>query len=1775
MSFPGLNYAPPAPYTSTLFESPLTAALDTIKLPVFIGEGNESLTQVDLEVVRGSSAVVDQRIVSEDETGRAVVSISATSVITLGSWDGVLDRLQVRNYPIVTGSGTGTTSNSREDVAVTVNGLPVVVLGVVGATGLVKIAATPKDTDEVRVTYFFNRQDTLLTDDVSDQVNPDTALVRAAKGISDVNAPTPGTDVMDIHGDILNAQGAVVVPANNVLNLTIDGADYIITLPASQTYTMAQVGTAITAGQAASLIGGTFGNNYGDSALSLVADHGIVVKEGSANAILGLYMGQADNRVSTFYTFCGPIVDGTNGGVTTTDTSHVTVMVDGVQVIPKSVDGATRSVTLTQAPAAGATVTITYYMNTWQDTFDYLAHLNVTDITLVGDVPQVTSYTEEADYILNDDRIVWGTAALVTSVVNSAGKEPFDDTQVTPTLVDSRTFLSDCLEVVTTSGGQAASDRMTFTLPFFPTLGNGRSTTIGQSLFQSIANNRIDVPSYRPDTISVFWGYSVQDALARGQANVVKVDGLVITLDEPVPPGASVYASFYHNMLVDMEYTLTVVQPGVSGTGTYNMKNSSGISLYSASYNTGSKGAGLTGITIEFPSGSELKPDLHFEAVSSTKDVTFTGPLEETVTVQFASKVASLAKYAVPGAGPYDFIPSASDRLRMQVHSTEVFTTAGLLLSNASGHATGFPASLLGDEIEYDGGTVATSGQAFDITTSQDMTLTVDGVDVTVQSGTANDVDVSFLVNAINEAASGHGGAAVAGAIATITLAAANRINIDNYYVGWLVVVGNGAAAATAGQVGVITAYDGATGIATVSGNWAGGAIQALDPYYLYNPTARTPLAGVTVFDGPVLVTLGAMDQMRVLFQGTTSGTSGNIDIVIVAGTYATPAALATEITTRLAAAVATVVIGDANFAGLVITCSANVANQLQFHVQLPGVDTAGYFQVLTASGGVTRDFSTTVGFDTGATADDGQAALIIGPIARAYEITPDASTPRFYDRVVLRNRIVPGAGGSMTSHSTAIQSKLTVKAGNDVYGLATGALGSSGGSATVLAASLAGQVGFGLGSDALGWAQATFYDGTGSISQNNEMALEIDGIAIAFEFQAAATGTTASLGPIDNAWDGSAAGASILTQVAYAIANIPDSPFGVNVAAVVAAGVVVQEGAGLRLTGLAFDTTAKVVVKSGSSAAASLGFSEGDTSVKTPVTPKVLASALMSNRHTTFASWLLTFSVATAGTFGALGLASTELDAAGAEYLYVQDAPVTFGTLGTVSNVSFRTTLNSVRDAMTPVTGLGLVNLDGEVGEAAIDGFIVTSSDPNGSGSANNSLLNDGVGADGQVGQTYRDGVTGLTFTLLPRGWSTDKDGPWLAYPTGATAIFRFAVSLTFTTDANIPHNTLPGVDLLVANTSGIGVGDTAKVETYEKAGNQPAVGDLYYISYTYTKQSYDTAWYTKMSSIEKDYGAIVPENPLSLASYLCLINGAVILGLKQVQRESGESQASLVSYRDAIEDLEGVLPGHALPDIITPLRGDSTALYTVLKKSNQVMSSIRYKSERTSIIGVSGGTLSPAARLMAETLDSARMRLVYPDIAVISLTDALNVTKEYLVDGPMMAAALAGSVVSPNVDVATPWTGRQLVGFTQLARVLDAVEANQTAVSGITILEDRPPFLRVRHGLTTDMSNILMKTPTVILIADEVQRQSRVTLEKFIGIKFLPGVLSQIEGRLAMMFKGLIKAQIVGAYQGVKANVATDDPTVAEVEAYYTPVFPLLYIVLTFHLRSSLTSA
>jgi len=2435
----GTIYAPPGVYTRTLTENPLASAPAGVRVPMLMGTGNESLTQQNLELVRGSSSSVDQFVPSEDATGRAVVEILPSGEVTLGNFNGVLRRLRVRNYPIVSGSGAGQVATESASITVTINGRPDVVLSVARADiGVIEISTAPALGDDVRISYFFKRTDTRTTDDVSSQVTATSAIILGGIGVLPPGYEfSASTQTLSLWVD---AQTTVTVNFGSGFRLPSDVVSLINGAAAGTT-----------------LLASTFVNNFGLTAVQLSAARELEIKSGTANTVLGLTPGTKTTRKTAFVVFNGPVVDGTNGGVTTTDPTKVVVKVNNVTVDPLSVDGASRTITLPLAPEVGSTVTIQYWYNTWQDTFDELANIGVTSITRCGIVPGNSDYIQGADFILKNNQIVWGAASLVNPGQTAPNSVFFGTDQVTTTLIDNRWYLAPVTSVVDTNVNPPLESRTKFQLPAQPTTGNGRDNPLGQTTFLQVANGRVDLPTNNPSLVLAYWGFGVQDAIDRGSVAVLSITDGVFTLKEPVPVGAEVFATFYYNLLEDDRYTLLVENPGPSGVGTYSVFDSDENPLYTPKF--GTKGAAMVGVTVQFPSGSELTPDVHFEGGTS-------GPVEETVSVQFDSRDATLAKFSVSGKSPYNFVSGASDRARFTIDSAALAGGAtGISLTAPHGiTGLGFAASLLGEEILY---TVDSGQTTYDVETgiNDQVAMTLDGITITTTVPAAAGVDADAYVEAINATAklaanapiytsqtrfigavtisagryntlvfnytgvtTGSSGpvtvtvpasvynsplllasaldtavsAAVGalpasfdgldvtvsanangqltfkllsadqdlGTFASGTITTVGALLGDTVTIGGITLTGDlaqvagdlnwdtGQARGTILPVGVrpgdtITIDTGggpivltasgaqtpgglnfdegvqstgtisangilpgdtvtiggitltasgsqtpggldfnegtrATGTATLTaaqygdtvtiggvvltadntqtpgglnfnvGEAATATIQCVGirpadtitidgtvltagtaqvgGAYNFNAGARasgtittaavltgdtvtvsgvtltaagaqtagglnfnegtkasgtytvnaTPSLAILTTDGSPLIpaggprtpgsddyddtlgsaiaiaadiaaaindplnswtgivtasvigpvvtitavvpgavgnaitivsddgtvtasgavlaggvgtdttvatsiaaaindalnglsttltaagvgpvvtvtaltpgaagnanTLVSSDAIRLALSGaifaggvgtdTTAATSlaaaindalnvplpsdftavalgdtvtitanvpglvgnsmtlatsaagravlsgatftggvgddisagsslvaaildvgngltslvlgsnvggttnvvtitayvpgagGNaialassnpLTIAISGGTLAGGVGTNTTVALSIAAAIAdvgngltTLVTGLAaiNVVNLTAITPGNVGNTIllsssnAIRISLSGpslsggigtnftvassivaalndvgnglaafvsaandgglsstvtvwADTPGVGgnlftlasstgtrlavsaatfvggatniqvatslvnailavgngldalveadnsaatsnvvtvtalvpgplgnQITLASSSIVRlavsaatllggvglgggylefltgptyaqDFSVLAGISTDTLPGRTQTKLVNGDVVRRFTAV-GTSGRLIYDRLVVRSRIFPGSG-SMHADSQIGLTGITIEGSNAISqtGLVPKAVGLAANGAVLHAASLFGEVGFGgsqvpagtYGDARDGQPLVQFFAAGGVNVQNNVFKANIDGKPFTVVFKTAAGATIAAAGQADVPLGPITIANTVLWQIQQTM-----------VAAGLSSTQIQQEGAGIRLLSARVDAGSAITISAGN-ANEVLGFFEGTTVGRTLVEVEAVASALMAHHSAVLSTQILDYASPQATYFAAQALAGVVYDAVGSKYLYIQSQANNFVGLGPSSNITFLTA-GSAPWLLTG-TGLGVLSSEGAVGESAMYGYYVTSSDPiDGSGSANTSIFNNGVGQDGLVGQTYRDAVTGLTFTVLPREGGA-------AYPTGAGANFTFEVRRLVTTDANLPINTIPGIELLVANTSSTTAEDTAIVETFDRGGQEPAVGDTYYVSYVYTKDTsafVEAGLFTSMQVVERNYGPITPDFPLSLGAYLAFQNGAVVVGLKQLRKESSSNQASLISYEAGLNSLRGNLNGVIL-DIIVPLQND-IALFQLIKRHCELQSSIRYKAERTAILGVRAGTQPSEVGSLAQALHSERVAILYPDILSIALTDALGNQRVFLVDGPYAAAAFAGARCATDVDVATPWVRQRIVGFRKLERFLDAVEQNQVAVQGVTVMEQVGSVIRIRDGLSTNMDNILTKIPTVTTIKDEVQRGARRDLDRFIGIKFLPGILSQIEGQLSSTLKSYKNAEIISAFQGVSANT-TADPTYLEVMAAYSPVFPLLQILVTFNLRTKLNT-
>jgi len=436
-----------------------------------------------------------------------------------------------------------------------------------------------------------------------------------------------------------------------------------------------------------------------------------------------------------------------------------------------------------------------------------------------------------------------------------------------------------------------------------------------------------------------------------------------------------------------------------------------------------------------------------------------------------------------------------------------------------------------------------------------------------------------------------------------------------------------------------------------------------------------------------------------------------------------------------------------------------------------------------------------------------------------------------------------------------------------------------------------------------------------------------------------------------------------------------------------------------------------------------------------------------------------------------------------------------------------------------------------------------------------------EGSNGSGSLGQTYIDEKTGTRFTVMPGSTVTYQPGDLL----------EFDITKTFKTQQT-PVWDIPGLRVTISSMDSVAAGNTAVITTYNKSGAEPDVGDFYYVSLDYAKTEYPIAVYTQLKEVVAAVGAVNTDNRLSLAAYLAFSNGAIAIALAQVLRDNTGVDATYESYKEILTQMESPIEGTGIkPNLICPITTNQEVINAV-RIHCEKMSTIRYKTERTGVFGYAVGTTAEQAQAFARNMKSERLVGLYPDGAIIGLIDELGNVNEAVVDGSLLAAAYSGLVVNPTYDVATPLTHKTLTGFRRLVRQVDAVTMNQTAVAGITILEDLSPNILIRHAMTTNPDTVLTREPTVIYIKDYVQQQMRTTLDKYIGVKFLPSIIQDVETSVDNLMNQLINQEIITASTGTSATQDENDPTIMHVETYYSPVFPLNWIVVTLNLRVKL---
>lgn len=1554
---PFTTYAPPGVYTRTIQEPVIGQLLGGLRIPVLIGVGRETLSQTDFELVRGSSSSADTPIFGEDPSGRWIIGGSATNP-TLSVQDGSRTQFKVRNFPIVDGEGIGRTTYEVSKVSAFVNGDQAVVAAVDGANGIISLLVPPSPTDVVTINYFFRRRDTRVTDDLSEQVTTGAAILIAPKAET----------------------YEVVTGTNDVLEIFVNDSSSSVTITLTPgTRTATDIANDINSAAVSGLTSSVSVDNQALQHVQIIAFNNLRIGNGSANATLGFSPGDSTGRTRAFRTFQGPIVDGSDGGITTTDTSKVTVLVDGVQVIPASVDGANRLVTLRQAPRDGASVSVAYWFNTFQDTFDFLPNSNVITVGNVGISPGRRDFLNGPDFIVVNDgdqsKIVWGTAFQAVAG-ETIGTVPFDSTQISGLLVDNRVYAQEATRFVDPVTNTVVTNK--FTLPLKPTTGNGRDTPLGQTLFNSITNGRQDLPTNRPDLIIVHVGKNVRDALAKPAVEVIEADSSdnTFVLKTPVPADLKAFATFWYNTIVDDVYTMTVVTPGPSGIGKFSV--TSQLNNNAAVFQTkfGTKTA--LAQTVQWPSGVETVPDaVHVGGV----------PVSETITVKFDSALlpATHASFSSGGAQPYDLY-SASAAFGGVVIDGNPAITVPL--------GTAFPAALVSQPVSNPAALVFDS--------SDRLVLEIDGIilaPIDVSAATT----LTMVATAINTVVDADTQVHADGSGTFFSTLANNLASVVTYGTEELLfIAGRNVQTSTNGllsNVRVLTPTavgqtDASAKVGLSPNLQSLGSWNALNQPAEVIPTVNGPYSITAAVDDLLLFNIDGADYAASLPNGT--GVTVNQVVNYINAGYASTAPAADQ-ATALAAAIV-------------------LANELQTDYNNHISDSGGSFHALT-------DGTNT---SSAAAASDLATLITLLTDIKAVYNAHISNTGGVWHTVADSTNVVTVA--DPTDLRTAMISAVHIKEKYEAH--------------RVLASA------------------HPVPDAINAVSASNAQLVAITGLGIN-------------------------AGTFLLRSRTNTVSS-------------------------------------RVAISSLGTANTILGFTAGTVVSRKQPTAGILSAALNSD----------------AG-FAALAVAYPTQASGLGTFLRIDSL-----TAGAFSTISFTSVAGT---SFLTDTGLGITpGTSGDSGEAAQAGYTVTSSNPNGSSGT------------GVPGQTYTDAVTGLRFTVLPAS----------AGDYASLGSFTLVVDSVWSADAATPSRGIPGLELTVFNTIGMSIGTTAILSTYDKSGSEPAIGDPYFVSYQFAKTDLSTSLFRDLRRIQQNFGPPTPDSPLSLGARLALLNGAVLVGLKQVLRAANSSQASVGEFVAAIDEQRRPIEGSVKPDVIVPL-GTDPEIFAALNTHCVFMSSPRQEGERTGIVGVAAGTTPTGVRAIAQGLQSELMVVVYPDSYVISTQDEFGNLFDQLVDGSFMAAALAGTTVNPSIDVATPWTRRQVTGFKSLGRILDPTEANQVAVAGVSVLERTNAGLRVRHGLTTRLDSVITRTPSVTLTIQYVQQSVRRVLDPFIGQKFTGSLIKSSENALTGMFSTLIDSQIVAKVAGIAAEVDEDDPTIMRTSSIYVPVFPLEYIVSTLQIR------
>ena len=336
----------------------------------------------------------------------------------------------------------------------------------------------------------------------------------------------------------------------------------------------------------------------------------------------------------------------------------------------------------------------------------------------------------------------------------------------------------------------------------------------------------------------------------------------------------------------------------------------------------------------------------------------------------------------------------------------------------------------------------------------------------------------------------------------------------------------------------------------------------------------------------------------------------------------------------------------------------------------------------------------------------------------------------------------------------------------------------------------------------------------------------------------------------------------------------------------------------------------------------------------------------------------------------------------------------------------------------------------------------------------------------------------------------------------------------------------------------------------------NEPAAGVKYFVTYE-TNKTFTTLVINEIDTLDQaeDLFGLSNDsaNRLSLAAKIYFGNGAVRGQFMQIADETdGSIDAALAALTTA------------KIDIVVPLTAIGTGNNVLSKVKAHIFqqSQPNEGAQRIALLGAQVGTSITDLKTLAAAAAFQRLVIAAPPSVTITVND---IDEE--LDGTFFNAAIAGFLSDPDNDVAVPTTRKQLFELKDVGVIYTRVQANDLTANGVLVVETANDTVRVRHGVTTDVTNLNSNELSVVRISDFIGATLREVLDKlYIGTKIDPTAIASIRTTINTVLESFVNAIVIVNFRNLSVQQNISNPVVIDVSFQVFPVFPLNLIDIKF---------